>query len=507
MGDSGQSVPKALLPVAGKAAITHIFEKFPKNTRFILAIGFKGHLLREYVQIAHPDLRVDFVNVDPYSGPNSGPGASLKACQNLLKEPFFVVCSDTLWDEEIPLDAQYSWVATAPISIKDSSNYCVVISDSSKVIDFQDKKVLPGQGECSAFIGLFFVHDVNEFFSALSLKKQICGEHQLSEGLMGLCEKGLLREHQVESWVDIGTSDKYSKANRSEEVDMSKIGEFIYIFNGQVIKFYENSKIVKDRVQRSRLANGLLPAIVSNTDHFYSYSYIPGETLYEVRDSSVTELLLNTLKDKLWSLDQLENFEIGSLCEDFYAKKTNERLSQFRKRYPISNSEKRMNGRNIPLVEELLRAFPWQTLNTGRPAFIHGDLQFGNVIYEKEKSEFQFIDWRQDFGGSLEVGDLYYDLAKLYSGWLVDLKAVQRGQYDFSQSKDEIDVRMPQIHDFSEHKRKLLKFSNEHGLSFEKIELIAALILINIAPLYLSDLSKALFAQGQIHLNEFLSEA
>ena len=44
------------------------------------------------------------------------------------------------------------------------------------------------------------------------------------------------------------------------------------------------------------------------------------------------------------------------------------------------------------------------------PVNFHGDLHFENIIANKNK--FTLLDWREDFSGLKNYGDLYYDLAK-----------------------------------------------------------------------------------------------
>ena len=35
-------------------------------------------------------------------------------------------------------------------------------------------------------------------------------------------------------------------------------------------------------------------------------------------------------------------------------------------------------------------------------------------------NKFILIDWREDFGENVEYGDLYYDIAKLYGGMILN---------------------------------------------------------------------------------------
>ena len=78
----------------------------------------------------------------------------------------------------------------------------------------------------------------------------------------------------------------------------------------------------------------------------------------------------------------------------------------------LENSNILYRGLKIKGLKEILNKIDWKYLCNGLPQFIHGDLQFDNILMNRKK-EFKLIDWRQSFGKSVRVGDQYYDFAKL----------------------------------------------------------------------------------------------
>ena len=51
---------------------------------------------------------------------------------------------------------------------------------------------------------------------------------------------------------------------------------------------------------------------------------------------------------------------------------------------------------------------------------------FNLKIFYFQKNKFKLIDWRQDFSGNLNYGDIYYDLAKLNGGIYVSYQNVKK---------------------------------------------------------------------------------
>ena len=94
---------KALVPFNNKALISNIIEIFPRNTRFVIALGFQSAQLKSYIKIAHSNLikNINFVKVKKFRGPGSGPGYSLICCKKFLNKPFIFVACDTLLKNQI----------------------------------------------------------------------------------------------------------------------------------------------------------------------------------------------------------------------------------------------------------------------------------------------------------------------------------------------------------------------------------------------------------------------
>ena len=55
---------------------------------------------------------------------------------------------------------------------------------------------------------------------------------------------------------------------------------------------------------------------------------------------------------------------------------------------------------------------------------------------------FRLLDWRQDFGSSLNYGDIYYDFAKLLHGMIVSHDIVLKNQFEVIKEKNNIHSRI-----------------------------------------------------------------
>jgi len=408
------------------------------------------------------------------------------------------------------LRAEKNWFATARVPSEETQNYCnfTFTPDSltleRQIVGILDKTLAPENSE--AFTGLCYIKDHALFWPALKEGHLVQGEHQISNGIQALVGSGKATALSVE-WTDLGTESRFLKAAAGyQDYDFSKIGEFLYILNGRVIKFFENSEIVEKRVFRARLNPAVFPPIETCRGQFYSYAFVPGKTLYESNSIAVFSKLLDWLKQNLWKKDASRDPNFTSKAEAFYKTKTLERLAAYHLKYPGSDISSVVNGAQTPAVSALLEKVPWKKLIEGRPAFFHGDLQFDNILYAAETGSFVLLDWRQDFGGDTHTGDQYYDLAKLNGGILLSYDFIKKGLFAYVEDGESFTIDFASRYLAAEYQKLLTSFVESEGLDWRHVQLLTALIFLNMAPLHHYPFDKLLYALGRQHLHFVLND-
>ena len=137
----------------------------------------------------------------------------------------------------------------------------------------------------------------------------------------------------------------------------------------------------------------------------------------------------------------------------------------------------------------------------------HGDLQFDNVIYNG--SEFKLIDWREEFGGNVELGDLYYDFAKLYGGMQLNYSSMKNSS-NYSTRVEESNVIVAHLLDPTLMEIAENEFTNriiQSGFSINKVKLLTALIFLNMAPLHINQFNIFLFFKAKLCLSELFNDS
>lgn len=496
---------KALLPVDNKAVISKIIEKFPQDTRFVIAVGYKAEQIKSYLSMAHPETVVDYCTVDNFQGTGSGPGYSLLCCESKLQEPFFFVSCDTLWEEELPMSSDRDWFAVARVPSDESPSYCNFLIENETVTEIHDKKKVIGDSY-RAFTGLCYIKNVKEFWAALKKPTLINNEHQISAGIHALVS-GFKPGAVDITWHDSGTEEKYRKlGSQYEDYNFSKPEEAIYIVPPRVIKYFANEKITENRVARAKQKPGVFPEILSSQSGFYCYSFVQGHTLYEYCDPKIFKNFLYWAEKNLWDSVSVPEQSMQKLCSKFYKDKTLERINAYKKKYPGETDLGIVNGQPVPSLDQLLPKVPWHILEAGIPVIFHGDLQFDNILYNPAQKNFTLLDWRQDFAGEVQFGDLYYDLAKLHGGLILNYDYIKKNLFTFKENEGEISYDFGQRMRMTNYREILFDFVSERNLSSQKITLLTAIIYLNMSPLHSHPFDKMLHAMGRLYLAEYIAK-
>ena len=487
-------INKGLLPLDNKAIISHMIDKTPKEYEIIIALGYKGDMVKEYCEAVHTNRTFKFVEVDKYKGEGTGPAYSINQCKEYLQRPFIWVTADTIISDELP-KIDNNWLGLYPTSIPEL--YSTVNTNNGDVVDFKNKDK---NGYEYAFIGLAGVYDYETFWNELDVDS---GE--IVSAYYNIDKYSSMKSKKF-NWYDVGTIDNYMRAKKlfenSENYSIPKTnGEFLYKVKHNFIKLSSDKSFIEGRINRTKDLDKLVPTLNYTGDNLYSYEWVSGDTLYNHNDLKTWKEFLYFSQENLWEETYVDDNFIEK-CQGFYFDKTMSRLKLLLDNRDESFKEKHIvNGVSIDSINKLLLDFEWNKVYDGIPTkLFHGDLQFDNVLYGDDT--FHLVDWRQDFAGS-DVGDVYYDLAKMYGGILMSYSLIKNNK-NFSCFIDDNIVNYDYKNESNLTKFKPIyeKWIIENNYDLDKVKLITALIFLNMAPLHETEFGNILFFKAKQMLQD-----
>lgn len=494
---------KALLPMGNQAIISRIIDQFPMDTEYVIALGHSKQDVRDYLGIAHPALKVRFVEVENYRGPGSGPGWSLLCCRKWLAEPFLFTACDTLVTTPLPA-LDHNWVGVQ--AVEDPQSWCTLETDGSgRATRFHYKEKY---GADIAFVGLAFVKDHEPFWQGLAGAAEGMGEYQVNSGLEALIGHELIT-HSVE-WLDTGTRENYIASLAHFEKNFSFLGkstDCTYRIGDRVIKYFPDAAVSKNRYLRAKDYQGVFCDVVERKSSFYAYRFQEGKLLSSDMCYADCHDFLHWAETSLWRpLDVVKN-AFAAVCRDFYITKTLKRIEAFLQKY-MPDDEPRdilINSLKCPPAVELVKRLSEEFISGGLPSTYHGDLHADNVI--RTSDGFRLIDWRDSFGASVETGDRYYDLAKFLHVLDFSVEAMEAGDFSIARPQSET-VRLNHKGDYValDARDAFWDHARERGYDQKRIQIINALIYLNMAPLYERELAVYLYYLGRYQLHRYLGE-
>lgn len=500
---------KSLVPVGDKPTIARIIESYPIGTEFVVTLGYRGNLVKDFLELAYPEKDFTFVWVENYSGKGSSLGYSMLQAATYLQSPFVYHAGDTvLTDTSNFIGTGGNWLA----GVKDERSDLYVSFDVSggNVQRIYDK----GQDSFDfIYPGVMGVEDYSEYWNALESAVVQAKESDSVidlDGAKSMISSGVsFSSIPINGWLDTGTISNLQKAQQelgTKLPTLMKRDEAIFLVNGKVIKFFSDSEINLRRVRRSELLAPGVPQVIETKNNWYTYKYREGKTLGESPLKADIRQVLEWADRTWWSRKLPETFDhklFENTVRRFYIEKTMSRTHEFEQRFGEEDIPRTINGLHCDSIKNLVEIIDQDSLLVGIPGLIHGDFVLDNIVMTSNGP--LGIDWRHDFAGDLEIGDIQYDLAKLLHSCHVSHRILLSDQYKLHQEGKQWTVDLLKESSLLEIAEEVKIFATSKGYDFDQIQLIAPLIWINMAPMMTAKIGKFLFSLGQYHLAKMLN--
>lgn len=488
LGEITKYVNKAIVRIGKRGAISYILDNVPKEIPIVITLGYKKEIVKQYLSLAHPDRIFEFVEVDNYDGLGSSLAYSMLCAKNHLDCPFTFIANDSLFSSTITFP-KTNWLGVAKSC--NGAEYMTIDANGEAVLRINPK------GEVTydyIYIGLAGINEHKNFWKELEkLYRKDPNNTSLNDGLAiaEMIKKGsTFQIKEFPDWKDVGNiaALKEARKNVKDSFDnLEKLDESIYIFEpNYVVKFFNDSKIISNRITRAKQLKAVVPEIEAVTENFYRYRYTEGQLFSFSVNPTNFPIFLEWSKKKLWEKVNLKEEQkklFEQKCYKFYHDKTINRLKKFYESTGIVDKETNINNQGQPKLAMLLDQIDWNNLSEGNPSIFHGDLHFENII-ELKNGNFCLLDWRQDFDGSLDCGDIYYDLAKLNHGMIISHEIIRKELFKILREKEKIICEIMRTDTLAVCQQQFFQFLKENDFDVRKTDILTSLIFLNIAPLH-----------------------
>lgn len=484
LGDLGKKINKSLISFFNKPILSHIIDQSPANSKFIIPLGYKSQQVVDFITITYPDKNVLFVNIDDFTSDKSGTAYTFLQCVNYIDRPFWYIPCDTFFNENIfDLDLNEDTIFVKKVNKHLHNQYTTFLIDNKKIKNKKFK--ITTSDEYLSFTGVMYIHDYENFINYVKTNN--------SKEIIDAIKINSSAEH-LNSWIDLGNIDYYKKElSKIQKYDFTKTEEITYICNNKVIKWFDDETIARKKIEKIKNKSSIVPKNCSYKNNFLYYDFFNGNTLYSKHDVNILYRLLEWLNTNLWNINLERNINIE--CDNFYRQKTILRINKFFEKYPTLEEVNYINGVNVKNWKYYFDSIDWDLLIFNNlPSFIHGDLQFDNIICND--FEFKIIDWRHEFSLLIDIGDLYYDLSKLLGGFIINYSQIKENNFSLKIVNNCVNLEIPSIENVELYTNIVKEFILTNKWNLKKVELLIPIIFWNMAPLHAYPFDKFLWFLG-----------
>jgi len=502
LGELTKFTSKALVRVGKKPAFAYIIEAYPDDVGIVIVIGHFGEQVRDFVKLAYPGrTNIEFVEVDKYEGEGASLGYSMLAARDMLQCPFVYHASDTIVVHPVPRPDK-NWIGGYK-GEADIAQYA-----SWQIMD-ESTMALSEKGAMEfdyLHIGLVGVNDHSQFWDTLEhLYRENPNDSSLNDCsvVAEMIKAGTpFSVVNFPIWHDVGNVNSLQRA-REQIADkfhnLDKVDESIFIFDDFVIKFFADKKNIQERVARGKALDGLVPPIEGELNNFYRYKFVPGSVYSRVVTPTDFENFLLWAKNNLWKkTHKIDQEKFKDACRNFYYEKTKERVGKFLKANSIVDGVHTINGEEVPSIEDMLALIDFESFACAEQSQFHGDLVLENIV--KTLQGYSLVDWRQNFGGLLDAGDIYYDLSKLNHNLTINHDVVLDNGFSVKVAGSSIVCDILRKDNLVRCQKMLYDFIRDEGLDMKKVDLLTPIIWLNMAPLHHHPFNLFLYYFGKLNL-------
>lgn len=289
------TVPKPLIPIAGKPIVHRLVEDIAKvldekidEVAFIIGEDFGEQVEKDLMKIANS---LGAKGTIYYQDKPLGTGHAIMCAKESLSGPAVIAYADTLFKADFNLDKS----ADSVIWVKKVENPAafgvVKLNQNGEIVDLVEK---PEEFVSDlAVIGIYYFKDVevlkNELQNVLDAKLTRGGEYQINDGIEAMRKNGLrFVPGKVDEWMDCGNKNVTVETNgrmlkflhrdgeklisASVRIKDSEITEPCYI--GEDVELV-NAKIGPNvsigdgtRIENSKISNSLIQteSVIKNAD-------------------------------------------------------------------------------------------------------------------------------------------------------------------------------------------------------------------------------------------------
>jgi glucose-1-phosphate thymidylyltransferase len=209
------TVPKPLIPVAGKEVLAHVLEPLfaldPEEVYFV--IGHLGDRIEEFVKSTYK-IKACFVEQKELLGLGF---AIHLALQKIDSGPVLIILGDTIARTDFSEFVKSEGNVIGVKAVKDPRRFGVAVVDNGKIIAVEEKPQTPKSD--LALIGLYYFQKIDALKAQLArliaMGKKSSGEIQLTDALQFMLNSGeLFHPFIVDGWHDCGKKDAFLETNR-----------------------------------------------------------------------------------------------------------------------------------------------------------------------------------------------------------------------------------------------------------------------------------------------------
>jgi thiamine kinase-like enzyme len=429
---------------------------------------------------------------------------------DVTSDKLLIILGDTLVHDNITNHLGTDFIGWHQVN--DYKRWCLLKGD--EWVDCFVDKPNEDPGTRKAVIGVYYFTNIRLLCKSLEYIIQekdirIKNEYQLSSAMDEYMKVQKFKAVEFTQWFDCGDLETYTKTRKN----ISRCFNIVSVTDeNTIVKKSETQggKIAKEAMWYLNIPNRLrvyTPQLIdynlSKGSEQYELEYVNFSPLhelfvYEMPHLSDWKKIIDNIFNMVSKFKTYSNkamFNVNTHAEDIFVNKLVERFEEIKKTPELAkficSDSFTVNGNAFPGIKKIMpQVVEYMKMISSKSLYnwqiIHGDLFFGNMLYDINSDTLKIVDPRGNFGVDGIYGDVRYDLAKLAHSIVGKYDFVVNGLYTiYSQSDSHIEFQIYESKQKHDELVDLFKAKLEQeGFNETEIMMITGTLFLSLIPLH-----------------------
>ena len=169
LGHYTKYINKTLLPAGKLPVLSHIIDFYPPKTEFLIALGYKGDQIKNFIKIFYPKRKINFVEIENYNGNGSSLTHTIKISLDKINSEFIFHANDSILKDKIKFNFKQDTIFVTKKYLGSKDYRSVNLNTLNEIVKINNKNDKLKNTNLYNYTGICYIKNYKLFKKIINL--------------------------------------------------------------------------------------------------------------------------------------------------------------------------------------------------------------------------------------------------------------------------------------------------------------------------------------------------